>query len=468
MMGSGFRVRMTPQLHLYALLGFLTILAVFGGGSRVDIQSLLLVRPFTVLACAFALIVASPGGLRAIRVPLVLLLLFMAWHLLQLVPLPPSIWQALPGRGLVEEIDGAAGLGELWRPLTMSPSLTLNSFFSLFAPLAALLLFGNTQSRDRVWVLVWLCALATVSAVLAILQSGGSANGPLYFYAITNVGYPNGLFANRNHQSFLLAISIFTVLWLVASGRFRWASGTAGKIIAAVFVLMVLPLILATGSRAGLGLSLLSLVAGLGLVWISPEFAGKVSLGRAVRFPQRYLIAGFAALLALLGAGMVLAARDVALARLIEDGSSSDIRSGALPTLLDMAAQHWFLGGGMGSFDRMFMIAEPDSLLGPRYLNEAHNDFLQIVIEGGVPAVALLICGAIWLAVACVWIIAGRKVLQTAAIPAMWGIACLGMASVFDYPLRVPSLAALFAILVAIVSAVRFDLRSPSRQASAR
>ena len=38
--------------------------------------------------------------------------------LLQLVPLPPSVWQALPGRELPAQIDASLGLN-IWRPLTL-------------------------------------------------------------------------------------------------------------------------------------------------------------------------------------------------------------------------------------------------------------------------------------------------------------------------------------------------------------
>ena len=47
---------------------------------------------------------------------------------LDLVPLPPAIWYALPGREIMVEIDEAARLGQVWLPLTMSPSSTWNAF----------------------------------------------------------------------------------------------------------------------------------------------------------------------------------------------------------------------------------------------------------------------------------------------------------------------------------------------------
>ena len=45
----------------------------------------------------------------------------------------------------------------------------------------------------------------------------------------------------------------------------------------------------------------------------------------------------------------------------------------------------------MGAFEKVFQANEPDALLGPVFLNHAHNDWLEAVITGGLPAAALLV-----------------------------------------------------------------------------
>ena len=106
------------RARLIVFLIFLSLTALFGGGSRADIQSLILLRPLAALACGYAFVTLSPAQLGAVRVPLAFLLAFGLLHLLQLVPLPPDLWQGLPKRDAIVEIERTLGLSDVWRPLT--------------------------------------------------------------------------------------------------------------------------------------------------------------------------------------------------------------------------------------------------------------------------------------------------------------------------------------------------------------
>jgi O-antigen ligase len=99
-------------------------------------------------------------------------------------------------------------------------------------------------------------------------------------------------------------------------------------------------------------------------------------------------------------------------------------------------------------------MGEPVELLGRSYLNQAHNDWLQFLIEGGIGAIMLLAGGAI------AAILQGRRLLKMHRLGAetqeAWlGLALLvvlGVASLVDYPLRVPSVMALAIIALAMFS----------------
>ena len=233
---------------------------LLGGGSRDDIGSLVILRPVAVIACGYALWTLNADTARHYRAALAIAVAGMVLVVMQLVPLPPAVWTTLPGHGIVSDIDRTAGLGALWRPWTMSPTGTWNALFALFVPLAALLLGIQLPREDQFRLLGVIGGLGLLSALVGLLQTLGPANGPLYFYQITNNGFAVGLFANRNHAATLLAC-IFPMLAVYASiersaevARFRsWA--------ALMLAAALLPLILVTGSRAGLLLS----VIGLGL-----------------------------------------------------------------------------------------------------------------------------------------------------------------------------------------------------------
>ena len=48
-------------------------------------------------------------------------------------------------------------------------------------------------------------------------------------------------------------------------------------------------------------------------------------------------------------------------------------------------------GAGFGTFDPVYRRFEPDALLSTIYLNQAHNEPMQLAMEGGIPALALLL-----------------------------------------------------------------------------
>jgi polysaccharide export outer membrane protein len=93
----------------------------------------------------------------------------------------------------------------------------------------------------------------------------------------------------------------------------------------------------------------------------------------------RLLGAGSALILALL----FLADRSPALSRILAGGEVRDARDILLPYLIGMVTQFQPWGTGMGVFACAFRMQEPYELLGPRYVNHAHNDGLQFLIEGG-------------------------------------------------------------------------------------
>src|SRR3546814_14825252 len=76
------------------------------------------------------------------------------------------------------------------------------------------------------------------------------------------------------------------------------------------------------------------------------------------------------------------------------------MRARGLPTVLSMIAAYFPAGAGFGGFDPIFRLHEPFRLLKPTYFNHAHNDFLEVVLDGGLPAALLLLVAIGWYAIA--------------------------------------------------------------------
>jgi len=428
----------------WALAFFLVVCALGGGSSRADVQGQVIVRTAATVLGALAVVVIRRVDIARLAVPLGLFAAFAFLIALQLVPLPPMVWTSLPGRAFFMEAARSAGLPQPWRPLSLTPDLTLENFVSLFPAFAVLLALAAATSKTLERLLPLWVIIAVASSLLGILQIAGGPASPLYTYAVTSPGDPVGLFANRNHQALLLASALPLVMAWGVSGI-----GTDGLrqtrvrpfIATAVAILLVLVLI-ASGSRSGLGLMAIAAVGG-GLI-IRRNRVGGISGDKR----------GIVALLtigAVLVAALLWNARADTIMRLVAQNDVEDLRFSNLRSVLALAWQYFPFGSGFGSFDPMFRITEPDSALSPRYFNNAHNDLLELAIVGGLPALFLLIIFIVWWGRASVraWRASrGGGPETTLARCASVIIVLFLVESLVDYPLRTALGSVLFVMAV--------------------
>ena len=301
---------------------------------------------------------------------------------------------------------------------------------------------GDRELRALILVLL---GIGLVSVLVAVAQI---SSGAPYYYRITNEGAGVGLFANRNHQAAFLA-ALFPLLAVFAQAdagdpaRAELRTAAAG----AMAVILV-PLILVTGSRAGLILGVLAIAAAAIICCCKPRRAAREST-RAVRVLP--LAAGFAAV-AIVGLLAVVMARAEAVTRLFADDQGGDLRLKVWGPVWRTATDYLPLGSGSGSFVTAFKLAEPDSLVRATYLNHAHNDLLEVFVTDGLVGTTLMALAIGWLAWRGMRGWFGSAAVHADAALARAAsalLALLFLASVSDYPLRVPSLACL-AVLAAL------------------
>ena len=416
-----------------------------GGGARSDVQSLVILRPISAIMLGYALWGLTWGQVRPYRFLvffLVVVALFVGAHL---IPLPPQIWMQLSGRDVIAAVDQAARIDMAWRPISMAPSQTWNALYALVVPFAMLALMLRLTRDERFSLIPLLTLIGLFSGFMGLLQVIGARDGPLYFYNITNYGSAVGLFANRNHQAVMLAC-LFPVLAVYASTglntveQFRLRGALAGG--AALFLV---PLLLVTGSRIGLVVGLVGLLLSA-LLYRQPQFA-RSAKRKIRRFNLGYLVAG--ALVFGIAVLTFLMSRAEAFDRLLTGDGAEDLRFAVWPVILEMSEKYFPIGSGIGTFVEAYQIDEPLLLLDQEYLNHAHNDWLEILLTGG--AVAALLAGVATVA----WIRSAYLLLASSdshrrdVVLGKLGasiILMLALASFGDYPLRAPSLTAMFVI----------------------
>lgn len=445
----------TPGARFMMFVIFLVLVFALGGGSRSDIVSLVILRPLAALFAIYAALQISRDQLRSIRVPLALLGALAFLISLQLVPLPPAWWQGMPGREVVRDLYSLVGEEDRWFPLALSPVRAVNSLFSLIVPLATLLLFAIQAPEYRPRLLFVVLAMAVASVALGMMQLLGPPSGPLYFYRITNNGLPVGLFSNRNHQALLVSIGI--LLGAYSTARALQRPGASAALVIGGFGLMLifLPFLLIAGSRAGLVLGAAMLLPSAFLIFRAAQ-ARRSGAGRSGLTDPRFrlgAVAGLGAIIAVISTAIWLS-RSLALDRLMGKNVELDLRAQTLPVVLEISERQFPFGAGFGSFDTIYRQAEPAHLLTHSYLNHAHNDWVQVILEGGLGAALILIVALGWFANATFRVLwTSRARLASDLFVCVVIIGAFGLSSIVDYPLRTPSLMAVFAICCGMLSA---------------
>lgn len=424
----------------WVFASFICLAFLIGGASRSDVYSLLLLRPVAAGAAVWLAFSLSREQWHRIRVPGLVLGAMALLIAIQLVPLPGTLWQALPGRSVVADLDRLAGFNNPWRPWSLTPTQTQNALLSLLIPATALFGMALLNGRGARAMVIVLLALIGVSAALCILQLAGGAGSPLYFYKITNRGMMVGLFANRNHNAVVLACALPLLAIKVREWTQRDTERDRAKvIIGGLAGIALLPILAVVGSRMGFALSIIAFAASL---FIVARKNSRIRM-RAARYRTYLITAGGAVLVMLLALGAQVSSA-VAGATTV---SSSEIRFTIWQASWDVLKTYFPAGAGFGSFADVYKAGEPLATLEPSYINHAHNDFIEIVMDGGVPALALLVAGLAIFLVRLVRVVTAYDG-KDGGLALAGGVimSVLILASASDYPLRVPSIAAMMAI----------------------
>lgn len=424
----------------WLFLGLLAfVVALTGGASRYDALQIVPLRVLSTLLLMPALYHLSLRDLRRDSVLVSLFGLFVGLVAVQLLPLPPEVWQELPGRGDIFRFDTALLSNGIWRPLTLTPMRTWNAIGSLVVPASALVIaiaFGAT-SRSLLQVIA---ALGVLNAILGLLQIVTGRSSVFYLYDLTNRGSAVGIFANENHAAIFAACSllILATLWLRSRDdpRAKWLN----LVYLSAFCLLFLTSLIGN-SRAGFAAAIGAMVASIGMLLLSPPSRKRRSSGgsfhRFVDAYPRLLILFPVVIIVLLISAFLLLDRTPAFRDILSRDNLVDLRWLLWPVIGEMIKSHWLFGAGFGSFEQIYHIYEPSTLLMPQYVNQAHNDWAQLLIEGGVFA-ALLVAGLL------AWIV--RSITQLVMAPptrinALFWVSIfllIAVASTIDYPLRTP------------------------------
>ena len=205
---------------------------VLGGGTQQGFWSDAIIQLASLLL--LGLVLLSPNLMQVPRGAVILLCLLVALPLVQIIPLPPLLWTALPGREEIVRGYNAANMPLPWLPISLAPSITWRSVLSLLPAIAVFLAVLCLSHRMRRNLVLMMLAVAFVSVLLDLLQMMGGQSSPLRFYAITNTDRAVGFFANSNHNAAFLYCAIpFAAAWSIGlrrQSRSRIRGGIASRL----------------------------------------------------------------------------------------------------------------------------------------------------------------------------------------------------------------------------------------------
>lgn len=326
-------------------------------------------------------------------------------------------------------------------------SLALQYFcYGLLCFLAAQALMRGSQAR----ILAVVFSIYGASLAAFALIQGISSNGKLYWLRQPRMGgWIYGPYVNHNHYAglmeMLVPIPLVLALSRLASTKTRataatiaavmtgtvFLSGSRGGMLAIIGEFIILGILLVKqkrGLRTAIGIGLfLTIVAGL-LIWVGgPEFSKRIATVSSSRSEL-----------------------------------SSDVRADINRDGLRMFLKRPVLGWGLGAFPVVY--PQFRTFYTNFFINEAHNDYLQLLVEMGLLGFATM-GWFLYLA----YRNAVRKLANwsaemtgAAALACLLGISGILVHSVVDFNLQIPANAALFYVLCTIGAGKPFT--QPARQ----
>ncbi len=427
-----------------ALVGLAMVL---GGGGTVNPQTEMVLQVLTALIL-IPLVASSSWqrGLGPVQVPAMLLAgLVLVVPILQLVPLPPSTWQALPGRAIETQSLALIQADKSWMPLTMSPARTFASLLATICPVLLMLQVSRLSLRGRNWLCSVIVGVAVLSLAVGVLQLSRTAGLEWSLYNQFSEGFLVGFQANRNAQADILLAAMLATGVLATA---RLGDGRNHGLTWTVLVLVIIGLLVGqfmTGSRTGITLSTIALAFILLMLW--PMLRKRSTM--------LYGLAGSLGVLVVSG-GLLMQLQSVqkVVARF------SLVREARWDLWADTwyaIGQVWPFGSGIGTIVPMLEAAERLEVVDTTRPVRAHNDWLEWVLEAGLPG--MIVLGAILLIIGYLIvraIMSARKSDASASRRAqvLFAIGFLlieALHAVVDYPMRSMSLAALTAVAVALL-----------------
>lgn len=372
------------------------------------------------------------------------------WLLFQTVSWSPAPWHhpawEAAAAALAEPLGGA---------ISIAPDDSLGGVMRLIAYAAVFWLamqLGRRGTRARAaWWTVSLAATCYALYGLAVQLGGGHT--VLWFPKWSYYDSLTATFVNRNHFAVYAGFGLVATLALIVEqvqATARHGLRTRAGLIyfldhmrLPLYALMVAFVILATAlllthSRAGLACT------GIGVMALLASFA----LGQPLR--SRSLLV-FGAIILAVALAILAFSGGAILSRMGDIVENSSARAQVYGLALQAIAERPLLGTGLGTFGAIFRLKR-DATFGPGEptYDVAHNGYLEMALEAGLPAALLFFAG---FALIVIVLLRGARARRHNVVYPCTGLAASALAashSLVDFSLQIPAIAVTYVLIAGI------------------
>lgn len=336
--------------------------------------------------------------------------------------------------------------------LSLDPYATrfvLVQLAALLVYFAAALVFIDSPRRLRM-VVRTVTVFGFLLAVFGMLQHFVSPD-QIYWLRTPNQGHPFGPFINSHHFAACMELTLALPLGLLFAG----AVERERRVLYLFAVVLMAGALVLTNSRGGV-LSLAVEVLFLFVLGGAVRGRGDGQTGGRARAALVRAGLGLVLVVVLLGSALMLGGEQ-SLSRLVGTVNADDPTSGRAQFwrgAAEVVKAHPVLGAGLGAFGVAYTRHDP--LHGEIRLEQAHNDYLQILADAGaVGGVLALLFVAALARMGLQRLSSPDKFRRGTAAGALAGCGAVLVHSFFDFPLHITSIALLFLLLAALATTDR-------------
>ena len=439
------------QKYRFLLVLFVLVFAVlFRAGNRPLPLLILELSALALLLLCFWKPAKERNLSRGMQFSLWLLVLF---PLLYLVPVPWELWVSLPGRELYADTLRLLGAEPVMRAISVYPLKTQSAWLTLLIPVAIFittLRLTVNQVQTLVFVLL---GIAVFEATLGLIQYGEGVTSIFRFGNPYASNGAEGTYANRNHLAGLLEMVLPIGLGLLALSvghtrselryHHNWRSRlvslsgwNSNKAVIYGFLCLVILLgLVFTQSRTGVALAMLGI------------FISAIAYSRRLGGTNVFGVVGTFSAVA------IALALEVGLAPLWQRFSVDhleNLRFVIFSNTLEGIGTFFPIGSGPGTYPFIYPRFQSAEEIG--FINHAHNDYLEWLMEGGFIA-GILIVLFLWFYIRRwpgVWVKGYWSTFQFIQVGAGIGVLLMGLHGLTDFNLHIPANAIYFAFLAAV------------------